>query len=152
MVAVSIPSDMSPTPDELRAEVARLVHPFVHSARSECGRIPGVGSAQWWAASTAARIAGLLVLAEAWLTFDPERAIDERFKAAAVDLCRANDWTAEARRPLHSELAARRAILVTPVRCQYQGCGVVLSMEHPLPPDLRTVRCKAHGTQSGVAA
>lgn len=105
---MTIPPDMTPITEELRAEVHRLVHPFVHSARIECGRIPGVGTPQWWTASTAARIAGLLTLSEAWLAFDPQRELDLRFKAMSVDLCRAHDWSAASRRPSHAELAARR--------------------------------------------
>ena len=106
---MTIPPDFSPTDVELLAEVHRIADPFVRAARTECGRVPGVGSTQWWAASATTRIAGFLVVGEAWLVHDPERAIAERFRELSHDLSGALDWSAASRRPSAAELQLRRA-------------------------------------------
>jgi hypothetical protein len=94
---------------ELHAEVGRVVGLVVTAVRKRHGRIPGVGTPSWWAADDAAKVAGLLVLAEAWVIRpDPDRAAVERLKAMAVDLSEAHDWSAASRRPSHAELKRRR--------------------------------------------
>ena len=104
----SIPVDNAPTEVELLTEVHRLVEEVVQLARAECGPIPGVRSPAWWTAPLAARIAAILILGEAYLVFDPERAVEDRLKAMSVDLSQAHDWTAAAWRPSHSGLSRRR--------------------------------------------
>lgn len=119
---------------QLLAEVHRFTSKAVELAG---GAIPPVGSAQWWDAEPMARLAGLLVLAEA-------RLIDDLKDMAAV-IRDGKDWRAFANLPSfgsHAEVVARRAVPVTPVRCGHSGCGEVLSVKHPL--DLSTVRCKRH--------
>ncbi len=94
---------------ELHAEVHRLVHPRMLVARELCGRVPGTGTSAWWAAPDDAKIAGLLVLAEAWVIHDPERAVRQRLREMSYDLSQATDWTSAAQRPSHVELERRRA-------------------------------------------
>lgn len=72
-------------------------------------RIPGVGTPSWWAADDAAKVAGLLVLVEAWVVRDPEQAVRQRLREMSYDLSAALDWSAESRRPSPGTLAARRA-------------------------------------------
>lgn len=104
-----IPPDTSPTTDELRAAVHKLVASVVQVARAEHGLIPGVGSPAWWTAPTSARLAALLVLAEAYLLADPERMALQMLREAAYNLSGAHDWSAASRRPSHTDLARRRA-------------------------------------------
>jgi hypothetical protein len=103
--------DTSPRYIELLAEVHRLVHPVVRAVRAERGPIPGVGASAWWSSSPDARLAGLLVLAEAYLINDPERMAREKLKAMSVDLSGSRSWTAAARLPSHAELQRRRAVI-----------------------------------------
>ena len=61
---------------DLLAEVFRLVNPVVEAVRTaRGGRLAGVGTRQWWDASDDVKIAGLLVLSEAWCVYDPERVV-----------------------------------------------------------------------------
>lgn len=107
----SIPPDTSPTPEELHAEVHRLVHQVVRLARAEHGPIPGVGTPDWWTAPTSARLAAILILGQAWLAHDPQRAIDDRFKALSGDISAkwSAAWSAACHGPSHAELVRRRA-------------------------------------------
>lgn len=98
--------DHSPTEDELFAEVRRMV---TKAAAMVDGQVPGVGTPEWWAAEPAARLAGLLVCAEAYLVTDPEGRAVAELKAMAEDLSAAYDWTAVSHRPSHATLTARRA-------------------------------------------
>lgn len=85
----SIPPDDSPTDDELRAEVYRLMHtaagrrPPSTSIQWVNGKavvtrdraepdLPTVGSREWWVAPERVRIASLVGLAAAYLVADPE--------------------------------------------------------------------------------
>lgn len=121
---MSIPPDMSPTRPELLDEIRRLVYvvadvppvnvtvtwgqggPVITRDRPE-PHLSEVASAEWWEASDRLKAAALLVLAEAWLVHDPDRAVRERLRAMSWDL-------AEAMRgrhggPSHSEFERRRA-------------------------------------------
>lgn len=100
--------DKSPTRIEMLAEVHRIVHQVVGLARSERGGVPAVGTQPWWGASPISQIAGLLVLAEAWLITDPDRIAREQLKAMSSDLAGARNWAKAARRPSHRELLRRR--------------------------------------------
>lgn len=95
---------------DLRAEAYRLVQPVLTSVRARHGHVPGAGSTAWWAAPDDAKLAGLLILAEAYLVLDDalERTVAERLKAATADIAAAHDWTAASRRPSHAELVRRR--------------------------------------------
>jgi hypothetical protein len=97
-----------PTRTELLSEVHMLVQAVVQSARTEHGTLPGVGIAEWWAAPPIARIAGLLILAEAWLVADPDRVAREQLKSMSADLSRSRNWAKAARLPSHRELQRRR--------------------------------------------
>lgn len=108
VVTVTIPPDLSPTPEELRAEAYRLVDLVVTAVRQRHRKVPGVGTPAWWRAPDEAKVAALLVLSEAWLIHDPDRAAVERLKAMSVDLSAAHDWTAASRRPSNAELTRRR--------------------------------------------
>jgi hypothetical protein len=102
---------MSPTSDELRAEVHRLVGQVVTIARAEHGQtrpLPGVGTLAWWTAPPMARVAAILILGEAYLVADPERAAVQMLREISYDLSAAHDWSAASRRPSHAELTRRR--------------------------------------------
>jgi len=92
---------------ELHAEVYRLVDKVVTAVIRGHRKVPGVDTSAWWNAPDIAKIAGLLILSEAWVICDPERMVAERFKAASVAISEGDQggW----RRPSRSELAARRA-------------------------------------------
>lgn len=95
---------------ELLFEVHRLVHPQVRAARAVAGgTVPGVGSPAWWAAPDGVRRAALLILGEAWLIHDPDRAVRRRLRELSWDLAAGHDWAAASRRPSHRALGARRA-------------------------------------------
>ena len=95
---------------DLLIEVFRLVNPAVEAARrAHGGRLAGVGSRAWWNASDDAKIAGLLVLSEAWCVYDPERAVRQRLREMSWALSAGHDWAAESRRPSRSTLTRRRA-------------------------------------------
>ena len=93
---------LDPTPDdgELRGAVHAVVSPVIHRAHQRHGPIPAVKTDGWRSAPWLARLAGVLVLGEAYLVADPERAAVDRLKAMAVDL------SAELRR--ERQLIARR--------------------------------------------
>ena len=92
---------------ELHAEVYRLVSIVATAVAADHRTVPGVDTSAWWNAPDIAKIAGLLILSEAWVICDPDRMVAERFKAASVAISEATQgsW----RRPSRSELAARRA-------------------------------------------
>jgi len=114
-VSVPTPYQTDPPPraplddPELLAEVGRVVAPAVAAARRENGRLAGVGTEQWWAASDDVKLAGILVLGIAWCVHDPERAVRRRIREMSVDLSGGHDWAAASRRPSHAELTKRRA-------------------------------------------
>jgi hypothetical protein len=113
---------------KIRDAVCRLI------ARATCAMLP-VGSPEWWDAPAAVQLASVAVAGQEYVPETPE-------KAAAVAISGALNWRAETDRPPFTELALRRAIPVTPVRCQHQdGCRAVLSVEHPLP---ERVLCTRH--------
>ena len=101
---------IDPTPDdeELRAAVRTVVAPVIRRAHQLHGAIPGVKTEAWWSTPWLARLAAVLVLGEAYLIADPERAVVERLKAMAVDLSAAADWSAASRRPSYAELQRLR--------------------------------------------
>ena len=94
---------------ELHAEVDRLAGTVMRAALRNLRRIPGVGTPAWWAADDAAKIAGLLVLAEAWLVREMSlgREVRARLKAASVAISTGSSWCDHG--PSHASLAARRA-------------------------------------------
>ncbi|MQA13706.1 MAG: hypothetical protein GEV09_05890 [Pseudonocardiaceae bacterium] len=93
---------------ELLAEAHRLVSLVLTGVRRRHGRIPGVGTARWWAAGDDVKVATLLILSEAWLIHDPDRAVRERLREMSYDLSAGHDWTEQSRRPSHAELKRRR--------------------------------------------
>jgi hypothetical protein len=116
---------------KIRDAVCRLI------ARATCttGGVLPVGSPEWWDAPAAVQLASVAVAGQEYVPETPE-------KAAAVAISGALNWRAETDRPPFTELALRRAIPVTPVRCQHQdGCRAALSVEHPLP---ERVLCTRH--------
>jgi len=94
---------------ELIREVHRLVDQFVRAVEDRHGPIPSLSAAGWWTAPPIARLATVLVLGEAWIVHDPDRAAAERLRQLSWDLSAAYDWTAASRRPSHAELERRRA-------------------------------------------
>ena len=95
---------------ELLAEVHRLVDIVVTAVIHQHRGIPGVGSPAWWAAPDGVRRAALLILGEAWLLHDPERAVRQRIREMSWDLAASADWAAVARRHVsHGDLERRRA-------------------------------------------
>lgn len=100
--------DDSPTERELRTAVHELVDQFIGAAEDVHGHIPGVGTPAWWIAPTSARLAGLLVLAEAYVLRSPDQIASDILKAASVAISTGCDWSAAARRPSYVELQRRR--------------------------------------------
>ena len=93
---------------ELLAEVGRVVAPAIAAARREHGRLAGVATAEWWAASDDVKLAGVLVLGMAWCVHDPERAVRQRLREMSYNLSEAHDWVAASRRPSHATLETIR--------------------------------------------
>jgi len=94
---------------DLLIEVFRLVNPAVEAARrAHGGRLAGVGTRQWWDASDDAKVAGLLVLSEAWCVYDPERVVRQRLREMSWDLSAGLNWAAASRRPTPDALRSRR--------------------------------------------
>ena len=93
---------------ELLAEVHRLVDLVVSAVRRRHRRIPALGSSKWWKASDEAKVAALLVRAEADVLRSPEQIADDRLKALACDLSEAADWSELAGHPSHAELQRLR--------------------------------------------
>jgi hypothetical protein len=95
---------------ELRAAVHHLVSQMVDRAREQHGPLPGIGTQRWWTAPADVQLAALLVLAEAWLVHDPDRAVRERLREMSHDLSDATDWKALARHhATPGELEERRS-------------------------------------------
>lgn len=82
---------------EVHSAVHDLVAQMVDPARARHGPLPSVGSDHWWRAPADVQLASLLVLAEAWVVYDPERAVRERLRSLSTDLSGAADWSAIAR-------------------------------------------------------
>lgn len=152
MVSVTIPPDTSPQAVEQLEAVHRLVEAYRAYIVERYGTVPALWSEEWWTATPAAQLAGVLVLSEAWLVLDPERMAAERLREMSHDLAAALDWSREAGVPSMVELRRRRAERITPVYCTHSSCREVISVQHPLPPDLGTVRCKRHQRPEGAAA
>ena len=94
---------------ELLAEVGRVVAPAIAAARREHGRLAGVATEQWWAASDDVKLAGVLILGMAWCVHDPESAVRQRLRAMSGDMSGGLDWAAASRRPSPDTLRSRRA-------------------------------------------
>lgn len=90
---------------EFLADVRRLVGKAIAVA----GSVPAAGSPAWMTAAPAAQIAGLLVLAEAYLINDPHQVAAEMIKDASVAVSSSRRWSAAAAQPSHHELRQRRA-------------------------------------------
>jgi len=95
---------------ELHAEVYRLVDMVVTAVRADHRTVPGVDTSAWWNAPAVAKIAGVLVLGEAWCLHDPERAVRQRLQEMSYDLSAGHDWAAASRRPTLATLDDRRAV------------------------------------------
>jgi hypothetical protein len=134
---------------DLLGAVFHLVDPMVRAARAGYGGIPTVGDSEWWAAPADVQLAAVLLVAKAHLLAEQLRAV-EGLKGAAARISASGIAWASDFTP-YVELAARRAELVTPVRCTHRGCTVVVSVRHPLP-NLLTVRCGRHAQPSEAAA
>jgi hypothetical protein len=99
--------DNTPTREELHEEVHRMV-------TTACGLVPGdipeVGSLAWWAADPPARIAGLLVAAEAFVVEDRDAYAREQLKQMTSALSGPDGyWRSVASGHVtHAELTARR--------------------------------------------
>jgi len=108
----SDPGVLIPLDDALtRAEIGRVVGPLLAEARREFGYVVGVESGEWWRASDATKLGGILTLALAWAVCDPHRRGAEQLKQDAVDISLDVDWTAVSGQPGSDTLAARRAQL-----------------------------------------
>lgn len=93
---------------EALGEVHRLVTKVIKLAG---GSVPPVGSAAWWSAPDAAKVASLLVLAEARLIDDPHRIAAEQLREVSKAISGGLDWSAAAHRLAYERpgvLAARR--------------------------------------------
>jgi hypothetical protein len=124
----------------LRDAIRRLI------LRATCTTgFPEPGTAAWWAVPACAQLACVAVWGYPVDITPPN-------KRAATEISAALNWATVADQPSHAELVARRAVPVTPVRCSHLGCREVVSVQHPLPPDLGTVRCPRHTNSTGVAA
>jgi hypothetical protein len=103
---------------ELLAAVHRITSTVIELAG---GSVPPVGSPAWWFAAPMARIAGLLVLAEARLLDDPHQLAADQIKAVSLAISGALDWREFANRHVpHTELQRRRAAL-GPLHQPYAG-------------------------------
>lgn len=83
-----------------------------------------------------------------------ERSWRDALRGASLDVhgaVPAGFWRDLAGREPFEEIRARRNRPVTPLRCCEPGCRTVLSVEHPLPVDLR-VWCGSHRADEAVAA
>jgi len=106
----SDPGILIPLDDPLtRAEIGRIVGPLLAEARREFGYVVGVESEDWWRASDATKLGGVLVLALAWAVNDPHRTAAEALKAASADVSQDAGWVAASRRATLDTLRARRA-------------------------------------------
>jgi hypothetical protein len=93
---------------ELLTEVHRLTSKMI----AEAGSVPAVGSADWRSAREAAKVAGLLVLAEARLMDDPRQVASEQLRAVSVAISGGMDWRTFGQHHVpHTELQRRRGEL-----------------------------------------
>lgn len=105
---------------ELLAEVHRITSKVI----AEAGSVPVVGSADWWSAPLAGKVASLLVLAEARLIDDPHLIAAEQLRDVSKAISGELDWRAFARGHVtHTELQRRRAE-VGPLCQHYTGGSV----------------------------
>lgn len=99
-----------PGPEELRAEVYRLVDEVVGDIRARYGAVTNVGSIAWWAAPDDAKLAAVLVTGEAFLVSNPHQIAAEQLKAASMAISTGLDWGKFADRHIaYAELQRRRA-------------------------------------------
>jgi hypothetical protein len=91
---------------ELFVAVHRLVTKVIKLAG---GSVPAAGSPQWWSAEPMARVAGLLVVAEAHLVSNPHQIAAEMIKDMSVSVSSSRRWPAASALPSHAELVRRRA-------------------------------------------
>jgi hypothetical protein len=105
---------------ELLAEVHRIANEVV----ADVGSVPALGSADWWSAPHAGKVASLLVLAEARLIDDPHLIAAEQLRDVSKAISGELDWRAFARDHVtHTELQRRRAE-VGPLCQHYTGGSV----------------------------
>lgn len=90
---------------EFLLDVRRLVGNAVALA----GSVPAAGSPAWMTATPATQVAGLLVLAEAYLINDPHTIAAQMVKDASVAVSSSGRWSTAAALPSHHELRQRRA-------------------------------------------
>lgn len=88
------------------AEVARIVGKAIALAGHD---VPALSDPAWRSAPPAAKVAGLLVLAEAHLVSNPHEIAAQMIKDASVAVSSSRHWPAAACLPSHSELLRRRA-------------------------------------------
>lgn len=93
---------------EVLAEVARIVKKTFAVAGSD---VPALSDPAWLTAPPVAKVARLLVLAEAHLLSNPRAIAAQLLKDASVDLGTSRDWSEAAMLPSHRELVRRRAEL-----------------------------------------
>ena len=144
----AIPPDASAMPEEIRAEISRLINSTVRTAQLRHRYLPSVGSAAWWSAPDEVRLATIMVLGGAYVVFSPTDATFASVRDVSLAISTGTDWSADAHRMIFEstgKLTARRAIAATPLRCGHERCLSVISVEHPLPDDWSTVRCPKHG-------
>lgn len=136
---------------DLLVAVEAVVDPLIQAARRQhVGVIPIVGDPEWWSAPDDVRLASVLLVAKAFLLGEQLRAADG-VKGASVALSTAGiNWASNYAE--YVELARSRAERITPIRCSHPGCREVVSVQHPLPPDLGTVRCHRHTNPTEAAA
>jgi hypothetical protein len=91
---------------EFLDEVHRVVTRVIEQAG---GSVPPAGSDRWRTAPDPAKVASLLVLAEAYLVSDPHQIAAEMIKEASVAVSSSGRWSAASARPSHAEVMRRRA-------------------------------------------
>lgn len=89
------------------AEVRRVVAKAVELAGGS--GTPALSDSAWRTAPPAAKIASLLVLAEAYLVTDPHLIAAQMIKDASVAISSSGNWSVAASLPSHAELVRRRA-------------------------------------------
>jgi hypothetical protein len=93
----------------LLAEVHRITSKVIKLAG---GSVPALGSPDWRSAREAAKVAGLLVLAEARLMDDPRQVASEQLRAVSVAISGGMDWRTFGQHHVpHTELQRRRGEL-----------------------------------------
>jgi hypothetical protein len=116
--------------DELRllAEVHKLTGEVIKLAG---GSVPPVGSAAWWSAPDAAKVAGLLVLAESRLLDDPHQLAAEQLREVSIAISGAMDWRRFADRHISRTELQRRRDQLGPLYQPYAGGPVAWDTSNP---------------------